>query len=291
MNGINADKQAQSRHAHSARRPQGGRKGLGRGAKGEERQAQDEKHQAQVGLRREETFAERGDYFLDHIQTVVQHGQDRLFIDDLDVVKRYLHGHLDLGIRLGIGVVPVEYYIFCKRSETERTGNFEVSGTVLDNLTEGDINTHVDSKLVFVHDVEGVESIEQIVPSLVWIQRANQVPDFGAKMLLYFSLTRGVFEFLFAPENREVNIGDIRHIVEMCQGGCQIVESGPQVKQDITTQHVDLFGNGFDKFQFDFDPSAIFRIDLRRHRIGITLNPRCEGSVHLVDVLLGPFNL
>src|SRR5258708_6039477 len=150
---------------------------------------------------------------------------------------------------------------------------------------------HRHDDLVFLHPVEPMEPPQEpiVTPSLVWLERGENVGQVG-KPLLYFSVFERRFKFFPCFLYREPRLLDHNNIAPRSSGSNQVIESGAQTVKNLAADNADYHGRFLDKPELD----SLFpfsRIDLGCDFVAIRGRKEIKQVIDLMDVAIGPFNL
>jgi len=243
------------------------------------------------------------DGILDRARHLVERAQDRSAIERRSLPERYIeHG---LGICFFFGIAHAEQnealsvcedWCVLRCLKVQPTGSDELySGEFFRDLAQvisredGDVPGK-DQQVVLIPHVEGVESAQYWVPSVIRFERANRVGDIRAGEL-HLSVVDGSFKSIQSAPLREwehdfvgTRCAISRHSVKRdIQGSSQIVDCVPDYQREIVRYGLVGFGDEFNPacaaFYLDNELKRVFR------QIGVNSLPK------IVDVTYGPLNL
>ncbi|MGQ0742404.1 MAG: hypothetical protein ACT4OG_08970 [Alphaproteobacteria bacterium] len=144
--------------------------------------------------------------------------------------------------------------------------------------------------LVFVQDVELMQSPERAVPTFIWFQVVDEADRFGRSALYIFG-KRG-FKFLFGLPNDKMNMLDTLtpRIVMANNGAHEEVESRSEIVDYISDNSTPLLRRALDALDFPHALSGA-RIILNNNGVRLLGMERLDLFGQLPDVGFGPFDL
>jgi hypothetical protein len=144
-----------------------------------------------------------------------------------------------------------------------------------------------DKRIVFVDQVQIVQGPEGVIPSWVWLQRADDIEDIRPGTLHFF-LKLG---FKFVRLGGERKVSPLRvFAAERDKLTSQEVERSPVVVDDITHDRRVVAWNGLRHSDYHSYLSAL-RVALGNESIRVSVEELENPLFELLDVGFGPFNL
>jgi hypothetical protein len=144
---------------------------------------------------------------------------------------------------------------------------------------------------MLISDVEFMESPQNIIPSLVWLDRTD---DFlrATRKGLYFSSERG---FLLWGERSlfkdgEINVSAIRPTVLNCESTSQVIERTSEIVDNVPSHKGELGRNTQILAQAIKDLSAA-NVTLWGNMVGVRLKVETQAFIEIKEVLVGPLDL
>jgi hypothetical protein len=240
---------------------------------------------------------------------IVDQTQQRLSLDNLRLVQRYLPGELRVHIHWRSpqgGGNTMEYCTFFegiqrieRRKERWYGGQPRVQcsdGGIHDvGMYDGvDRRAKHDWVVVFLDDVEFVDLPEPLVPAFVRTDFAESVHR-RLTRATYFGPNQG-FQIIgmntdrFVIENRETGmvIGDAG--IRQDQPPREEIQGGATVMDGVRRNSADV-GVGFHKDVKAQQPVPRFGVIIRKDGVGVGLLPGDDRFCQVSEVLFGPFNL
>lgn len=156
--------------------------------------------------------------------------------------------------------------------------------------TDGAYGGNGEQEFVFVSDVEFIERNEvRYLPSRVRLQRANDVDGlFGGQM--YKSIREGGFKTRPFRAERELDLIHLGRFRRLDQVIDDVIQGGAQIVDRVSDDWREILGSVF----FDFEDQGYgfcVRVSLEGEVIRVACNKVPNGTIELVDVAFGPFNL
>ena len=251
-----------------------------------------------------------GNDVVNKLRHTVDRFENRLTLDNLRLVERYLEMNTILIIEFNIGTPPHKFVAYLQREapyghpgSSERGERF---GERLSRMTSVvDILQHLqiswphiaeraisrrNQQTVLVDIVKLVQVPERPISTFVWFDRPDRIFRLPPREL-YFSLNSG-FEFRGVVGDREINVlegaglpgSDADKLMsEMIEGVADVVDSVPCDEGDAQG-HIITAGQIADAL-------SGLRIVLDVADIGVSCIKRGDLALEIVDVLFGPFNL
>lgn len=158
------------------------------------------------------------------------------------------------------------------------------------HAAQADYGHDWDEELVLVADVECVDGVESVIPTLVRTHRVYDEVDKGLTgRILYFSILNGVYQFLPAlrkgkgdkARGRDSGVGD--DLVG------NVIERRPEVVQGIPNQKRRLAGHRSDGLESK-DVLAV-SVTVHAKAIEVALEESAKDRLKIADVFVGPFDL
>ena len=143
-------------------------------------------------------------------------------------------------------------------------------------------------ELMFIRDIEIVETPEGVIPSCVWLHCPNQIQNICAGAT-YFHFLNSTFKAIFAFGYREIDTLDVA-IVEANEITGEQVEGAPKVVNGIPNECRKIARNLFTNAS---DPSMHvgFRVVLNDDSIRLSVKESADFGLKVNDMAVGPFNL
>jgi len=132
---------------------------------------------------------------------------------------------------------------------------------------------------------KSIHDPEQVIPSLVWLEPADQFLSGGGKVL-YFSLSIRQFKFLPIASNGKANFFGTFPIGNR-KTARQIVQSGAQMENHLTDYHGQHFRNGCDQ---EFN-RLVHAIGLHLTNNSVRTAESLNDAFDIRDVFIGPSDL
>lgn len=217
---------------------------------------------------------------------------ERLTFDNLNIAERYVRNDFNICVNLR----PVGYgqdeYFFISRLPIGG-GGYRAPANAGSNRELPTCGERASCQryecLVFVHNVNGVESVEQIVPSFIWFEGMDHGGGIRAQSL-YFFLNAGRFKVFLASPGREIGIRNLGRAILHGKGAGSVIERRAQSVDDFTGNNGDLAGRG--ELHASFQQVILStRINLFEKLIDIQFPEIFYEHYQFLDVGIGPFNL
>ena len=264
--------------------------------------------------KRSEISLEAHNKTLDAIKHIQERFEQRLTIDNLRFVQRYLESDLHLLIRFTLELIPGEYIAHIERapdfgldkqflrpefSFSIANGNASLPVDSLNHLPSRSgvesnsvqASNGCDYHSMLVDIVKSVETPEHIIPSLVRFGSVNGIYR-HLRHTLYLStlvgfVSRGILRDWEGSTPKDLFVGCSVNQSELVG---QVIQRRPEVEQDIA-------GDGendrrsFPNAREIIDRSIrILRIGLSSDSIRIGVQEGSDFGLQIVEVLFGPFN-
>jgi len=226
----------------------------------------------------------------DELRQLMQRWDNKLTFENLSLVEKYGEGRCSVVLKLDVASGRCYYVQYSARTDTKcavykpRTTDYRVHISKFSNRHDWY------QELVFVSNVESVESAKGIIPSLVRLYGVkDEIYDVGT-CDLYFSTINSSFKFLpriFDWEMRPLGRYSASHGHNIAghdvQGGAQVMDGIADDERYFTRQRLG-------HFEFE-DVASRIRLFIDAHSAEVGLDECAKYPVKLIDVLVGPFDL
>lgn len=218
----------------------------------------------------------------------VKRWNNRLSLEGCSYSKEYSSGRLALVLNLDLSRLL--------QRQSERTIK-EVVGTVerhlLIVLKAKTVNPHKlqawDERLMFVPDIEVVQSPNVRVPTLVGSNIVQKVSaEFGCNLLLFKTASQEIYKTIPRIENwKSCKVARISD-----DAIPEVIQRTPEVVQGVAHDESNIIRWKFGQLYVDIQKAcACLRVELNRHSVEVGIGKINQYGVDLADVLVGPFNL
>lgn len=250
-------------------------------------------------------IGELGDNALHQLEHLVHRCKDRLTIDNLRLVERYLKGELHLLLVLKTSRFGVDFIADLERLNraTEVCVGDEAQNSTSIRPATDDINHSLvversriselvphscgDKESVFVNIVQSAELPEKVIPTLVRLERVDSINALGTEFL-YFSTTLRRHVVIKTLPKREMNIllGSAGRIGSH-QSECEIVKSASQIVENVS----DDCGNSARNLRDELNVDDLISVRILLSSEEITVfREGIQSNFEITDVLFGPFD-
>lgn len=256
-----------------------------------------------------EQWPDNRDKVIDEINHLMKCFDERLTLNDPRLADHYLKSELLVLIRFRIRLIDEEFIACFQRSrgnvwfepdesgESRRIGDVQIGerplhlgGHVITDIKTAHLRTHGDQKAVLIHDIEPVELPEGGVSSFVWFDRVDRV-DRVLPHALYLSKLAG-FIFLGGVKNREIDVVERPRLTRSDQDELvgHMVKGTSQALEDFPGDHI------YHRWYLAHADEVINELSRLWIALGVDYiwvggEESLEGSIQLLDVVLGPFDL
>lgn len=244
----------------------------------------------------EEPLFDRQQEALNEIHHLLHAYDCRNTCQDLNIAEGYVQGQFGLLIRCfpDGGLQKLERLVFFD-AHPFRRGECHEANTSWSHrdCSSGPQAHHSDENKLYmgVSVFETVEGPEQIIPSEVRLHASDKSLGVGVE-LLYFSLSRGQFEFIEVPSNREIGAVGAGRSVLARERTSNLVKSIPEIAYYPSRNRGGI--DRHSKINFGLEP-LIDAIRVRLYKEGnfmsVGFGEIVDGRGEIFDVAIGPFNL
>ena len=242
----------------------------------------------QSGPFREDVTVEDIDNALRELDELEESWNNRLTLENLAFVKRYLEGKLDIRITLRIGGAQ-EHVAVINAGVDIGAGDFIADPTQgFDNPNGSQLGPYRYDRLVFVDSVQFVDQPKGFAPALIGFESVNEPSEFLTGSL-YFSYRIG-FKFIERAGNRKAGSPCGLGAIDRNGGADGIIKGGAKIMRAIADHSAPTEGDVFLDVGFK-SLCAGLRVDLADDKIGVSLAKSLNGVVEVLDVMFGPFDL
>lgn len=213
---------------------------------------------------------------------------NRLVLNGFNAADRYTNGNLHIVIKFRVfGQAENWHAIFKRAFQFGSSKKVFVDGKWANDRFEGVRNgNHADMFVGAVHFVNGVE---EIVPSLVWVQREDHAPRLGGDVC-YFFARKGIQRLPITGKWKHGPcFGDMSIQGGQCAG--EVVERCSEIVADVAELEGDARGHLADSLNLDNVVCMSVRIGTPDQGDWIGLVKFGNGNVEVVDFGFGSFNL
>jgi len=224
----------------------------------------------------------------DKISHLLERFKDRLTLDNLKLVERYLKGELQILVLYQLSRKHGEHVACLERFPSVITGR-DVVGMLRANAFKESADS--DQEPVLVDIVESMEPPKGVIPSLV---RSASVDSFFSRLRhsLYFS---GPFGFVFRGVLRDREIGSLENPiiprpVQPSELESQMIQCSPEIREGVPGD------KGYERRDRSSTAEPIdheirsIRVSLSSSEIGVKVEEGAKADIKIVDVLFGPFD-
>jgi hypothetical protein len=254
-------------------------------------------------------FREEPDDLHNKVVHFVDSLKDRFSFDNPRFVERYLESKINVWVYFRSGRINKEYIAHfyraprilgrdvCVLSDSQskspgfislqetRTSVLDVRGVFSDiEGVQRCGNWH--EKPVLIPQIQLVELPEKFIPSLVGLEVFNNFASLSTDSL-YFSIYRGLIG-LGGIVDREPRLA--APDIGIAKSPNQIVESAPELMEDVTTEERKLKGSLSD-FGHEIDQLLRLRIIIGSESVGVCVQEDVSLELELLDVFVGPLDL
>ena len=243
-------------------------------------------------------------YALDHARQLMDRFEQRLTLSNPNLIDRYLESKLHLRVRLLINASNVEFDASFKGKSLvgwneKKTRSFNQGSSVFDRkqicYQRSDIDTcclraNCEQQAVLLDVVKSVKHPEDVIPSLVWLERVDGVKC-GLRSALYFSAFFG-FVTREIVRDGEVDPFGIRGSIPRITANqleCEMVEGRRQILDSISRDERQGYRDSLGPCQIA-DKLCGPRIVLGSNFIRVGLMEGVDFPFQILDVLFGPFD-
>jgi hypothetical protein len=219
----------------------------------------------------------------------VQYSNSRLTLDRVDLVEDYIKGNLQLGIVFCADAHGEEFHAIIKRLLTDFVDEEGAGNIVGGNGPASLVSTKPGEMAVFLTIVHVTKESEILVPSAVWLYRADDVGkvwvDFDYSSLLKFGVKR--FAVLCDREYEPI-FSDLKSL-KLPDRIDDVIERGANILNDPPRISFEFLGDGGLPLESRCFAQGL-RIGINSEGVSIGHEHLLDGSVKLCDILLGPLN-
>jgi hypothetical protein len=225
----------------------------------------------------------------DELRELMERWDNSLTLEHLNILEKYRQGRLFIALHLNIAGYS-GYACF--------SSEYAPHGVVSDlyvpdgHLSKGQSKDGHGryNQMVFVNNVQMVESEQGIIPSSVWLYDILDEGDNIGRDSLYCSLSNGLYTFLPCLPKREIRVSRGSAAAQAHKLIGDVIETGAQVMDDIANNQGDFIRclSGHFEHQGRF---SCLRILLDVKTVSVRLSKCGEHVIELLDVLIGPFDL
>jgi len=243
---------------------------------------------------------EQLDEALDKLGELTQRWENRLTLDNLALVERYIKAELRILVHLalvpgaGVGRDPQDYCALFERERALRWGDsrgqrhvpagYGVGGD--DGLVR---HAHGDQEFVFVCDVETMETPKRVIPSLVRLGPLDEVHRFLGRSVYLFRRTgfKSFGKGGFILENEKAGLSGDGVSLGSHQLANQQVEGGAEVVDGVTDDEGELGGGTIENFGVD-DVLGALQVELNPHSARVSFAPASLFGFQAIQVFARP---
>lgn len=236
---------------------------------------------------------------LDRLRSLLKHGakewHERPFLDGFPKADDYVNGNIGLAIKFNdlSGVECDPYHVHW----LARYHLHVIEDPVLNPSSVGakckiddpGSTQRGDQEVMFVPIVQLPGKPQQVIATLIGLQRIENEGVGPLNGLLYRSLVQGSYHFLPRCASRQ---GGFRRVGAHTspESHPTIVEGGPHVVNGVTSQETD---NGWQRFGrlHDQGPFAGLRVRFGYDGARVFLDDAVSDAIQISDVMLGPLDL
>jgi hypothetical protein len=263
------------------------------------------RHKSQTGLQQVSKTRDDALYELEHF---VERFNQRLTLDNLRLVERYLKFELHILLEFKVSGFDIEFVAhfqrFCgatkaspayQSHQSSRVGHGIVdchSGIVIDSHGPELVpRSRSEQQAVFVDVIQLVEMPKRVVPTSVWFESIDTFNRIWPRTLYFSSeLGRHVFRGAVCDGEPDVAARSLRGDALSNQLVNQVIESGPKVLEYIASNDGDGRRDLLNSRNV-IDMLSRLRIYLLSNSIGLESVKAVEREIEIADVLFGPFDL
>lgn len=223
--------------------------------------------------------------------------KDRLALDNPRLFQRYVDNEL----RIHVHIRGVEEYcaIFQSTSLGWPEAKAHASASIVGNVPIGGDNIDIvhlfeaaerrDQQVMFVSNVELVQLPQRVsCPSLVRFDKLDVLHDMLPRSPFYSRETG--YELIGVVGNREVDSVMTDFAIRDIEAAHRIVESGPQVMDQITNDSAHGQGDRLSSLKLK-QVVAGLRVSRSGNAVGVAFAKIVPRRFQFADVMLGPFDL
>ncbi len=224
------------------------------------------------------------------LRQLMQRWDDRLALENLSFVEKYIEGRIALlcDFDVGRGSYQVKFSAMSDGNCSKVKGISAFVGHI--NVSNRSNGNDWDQQPMFVHDVQIVHGIQDIIPSLVRLYRVNDKINDSRRRSLYFSTIDGCYKLIPVGLERKIDVS-VGHVAS--QGydfAGHEVEGGAEIVNSITHYQGDFAGHISGGLKLE-DIQSVLRIFLDVKSIEVRIEKGLKDGIKLADVLIGPFDL
>lgn len=223
------------------------------------------------------------------LSKLIERWDNCLAFKNLSLVENYMDGRLAIAINLErIGVAKYKCIVFRDMNRGRKFFHYSAAGSHCYGA-ETTESKDWNQESMLVGNIKIVESVERVIPSLIWLYHVNDQIDYVCTGDLYFSTVDSRFKFLPRIPHREAS--PLRWLLSGHGDdlASREIEGGSQVMNGVTDDQRNVATDGLEHPEFQ-DICAI-RLVLDPQTISVRLDQCRDNSLKLRDVLYGPFNL
>ena len=231
-----------------------------------------------------------GDSDLNGPRSIVKESADWFAANDLDFIKRYERGDLEIVVKLRLGLGAKEYDLIFAAMPCSVGGEPQI-GRIADHLPFVDNRSVTCGRQedVLVSQTYFVECPQKVIPSFVRLERSKDREDLLRDILA--PALHVAFEGGSTTTDREVRLTGLSTPASDSKGVNGVIESSAQIVGGITNDLRQLFRDRLGDFDLPIDVARQFRIRLDSTLAWIFLKEGVDIALEDFDVVLTPRQL
>jgi hypothetical protein len=221
---------------------------------------------------------------------LMERWDNRLTLENLNILEKYHQGRLRVALHLNVAG-HLYYACFSTRTTaSSKLGDLCLPTNAYLGNDQSRADKHGQKPMMFIDNVQVVESIQGVIPSSVWLYDISDESDNVRRDSLYCSVLNGLYTFLPCFSKWETGLPGGSATAQTDKLVRDVIESGTQIMDDVTHALGNPFGYLIEhlKHQRRF---PCLRVLLDVDTVKVSLRECGKHVIELVDKLIGPFDL